>query len=59
MIISMLMKQVGLKLQDNDIFLNVVSGVTLAETAADLVAAAAICSSFLEFPFPNGIAFIG
>ncbi|XP_034696440.1 DNA repair protein RadA-like [Vitis riparia] len=59
MIIPVLMKQAGLKLQENGIFLNVVSGVTLAETAGDLAVAAAICSSFFEFPIPNGIAFIG
>ncbi|KAK9229030.1 hypothetical protein WN944_021987 [Citrus x changshan-huyou] len=59
MIISVLMKQAGLKLQENAIFLNVVSGVALTETAGDLAVAAAICSSFLEFPIPNGIAFIG
>ncbi|KAH9665798.1 RECA 2 domain-containing protein [Citrus sinensis] len=41
------------------IFLNVVSGVALTETAGDLAVAAAICSSFLEFPIPNSIAFIG
>ncbi|CAL5439606.1 unnamed protein product [Camellia sinensis] len=54
-----LKKQAGLKLQDNGIFLNVVSGVTLTETAGDLAIAAAICSSFLEFPIPNSVAFIG
>ncbi|XP_068652461.1 uncharacterized protein [Aristolochia californica] len=59
MIISVLMKQAGLKLQDNAIFLNVVSGIKLTETAADLAVAAAICSSFLEFPLPNNVAFIG
>ncbi|XP_048227457.1 DNA repair protein RadA-like isoform X5 [Ricinus communis] len=59
MIISVLKKQAGLMLQDNDIFLNVVSGVTLTETAGDLAIAAAICSSFLEFPIPNNVAFIG
>ncbi|OWM76524.1 hypothetical protein CDL15_Pgr005488 [Punica granatum] len=59
MIISVLVKQAGLKLQENAIFLNVVSGVTLSETAGDLGVAAAICSSFLEFPIPSGIAFIG
>ncbi|XP_028060402.1 uncharacterized protein LOC114264010 isoform X2 [Camellia sinensis] len=59
MIISVLKKQAGLKLQDNGIFLNVVSGVTLTETAGDLAIAAAICSSFLEFPIPNSVAFIG
>ncbi|KAK3219912.1 hypothetical protein Dsin_013882 [Dipteronia sinensis] len=59
MIISVLIKQAGLKLQENSIFLNVVSGMALTETAGDLAVAAAICSSFLEFPIPNGIAFIG
>ncbi|MCD7446784.1 hypothetical protein HAX54_016877 [Datura stramonium] len=59
MIISVLIKQAGLKLQENGVFLNVVSGVSLSETAGDLAVAAAICSSFLEFPLPMGIAFIG
>ncbi|KAE7999166.1 hypothetical protein FH972_003631 [Carpinus fangiana] len=44
MIIAVLTKQAGLKLQDNAVFLNVVSGVTLTETAGDLAVAAAICS---------------
>ncbi|WOL09300.1 hypothetical protein Cni_G18053 [Canna indica] len=59
LIISVLMKQAGLKLQDNAIFLNVVSGFELTETAGDLAIAAAICSSFLEYPIPNDYAFIG
>ncbi|XP_050384151.1 uncharacterized protein LOC126800782 [Argentina anserina] len=59
MIISVLAKQAGLKLQENAIFLNVVSGLTLKETAGDLAVAAAICSSFLESPIPNSTAFIG
>ncbi|KAI4355571.1 hypothetical protein L6164_004330 [Bauhinia variegata] len=59
MIISVLMKQAGLRLQENAVFLNVVSGLTLTETAGDLAVAAAICSSFMEFPIPNDIAFIG
>ncbi|KAJ1258050.1 hypothetical protein BS78_10G044500 [Paspalum vaginatum] len=58
-IISVLIKQAGLKLQDNTIFLNVVSGFKLTETAGDLAIAASICSSFLEFPIPNDVAFIG
>ncbi|MFS7936332.1 putative DNA repair protein RadA [Helianthus anomalus] len=59
MIIAVLMKQAGLKLQSNAIFLNVVSGASLTETAGDLAVAAAICSSFLEFPIPSHMAFIG
>ncbi|KAJ4952768.1 hypothetical protein NE237_029600 [Protea cynaroides] len=59
MVISVLMKQAGLKLQDNAIFLNVVGGVSLIETAGDLAIAVAICSSFLECPIPSGVSFIG
>ncbi|KAJ1420244.1 Ribosomal protein S5 domain 2-type fold, subgroup [Sesbania bispinosa] len=57
--IQVLIKQAGLRLQEHAVFLNVVSGLTLAETAGDLAIAAAICSSFLELPIPNDIAFIG
>ncbi|KAG8643358.1 DNA repair protein RadA isoform X3 [Manihot esculenta] len=49
MIISVLKKQAGLMLQENSIFLNVVSGVTLSETAGDLAIAAAICSRYQEW----------
>ncbi|KAL5176357.1 DNA repair protein RadA [Glycine soja] len=59
MIISVLIKQAGLRLQDHAVFLNVVSGLALTETAGDLAIAAAICSSCLEIPIPNDIAFIG
>ncbi|WVY99436.1 hypothetical protein V8G54_025506 [Vigna mungo] len=54
-----LIKQAGLHLQDNAVFLNVVGGFHVTDTAGDLAIAAAICSSFLEFPIPEGIAFIG
>ncbi|XP_010690138.2 uncharacterized protein LOC104903728 isoform X1 [Beta vulgaris subsp. vulgaris] len=59
MIISVLKKQAGLKMQDYSVFLNVVSGLSLTETSGDLAVAAAICSSFLEVPIPNHAAFIG
>ncbi|WCJ39694.1 DNA repair protein RadA [Euphorbia peplus] len=59
MIISVVKKQAGLMLQENAIFLNVVSGITLTETAGDVAVAAAICSSFLEMPIPKDVAFIG
>ncbi|KAK1391095.1 ATP-dependent peptidase [Heracleum sosnowskyi] len=58
MMIDVLMMQVGLKLQRHSIHLNVVRGLTLSETAGDLAVAAAICSSFLEFRIPPGVAFI-
>ncbi|KAL4279028.1 hypothetical protein GQ457_03G041370 [Hibiscus cannabinus] len=59
MIISVLAKQAGLKMQEKAVYLNVVSGVSLTETAGDLAIAVSICSSFLEYPIPNGFAFIG
>ncbi|GLJ29548.1 hypothetical protein SUGI_0582810 [Cryptomeria japonica] len=59
MIIAVLIKQVGLKLQNQAVFLNVVGGVRLTEPAGDLAIAAGICSSFLEIAIPTGIAFIG
>ncbi|CAH2070794.1 unnamed protein product [Thlaspi arvense] len=59
MIIAVLMKQAGLRIQETGIFLNVANGMALSETAGDLAIAAAICSSFLEFPIPHGVAFIG
>ncbi|KAH9300269.1 hypothetical protein KI387_011852, partial [Taxus chinensis] len=59
MIIAVLIKQVGLKLQNQAVFLNVVGGLRLNEPAGDLAIAASVCSSFLEIPIPTGIAFIG
>ncbi|XP_074285360.1 uncharacterized protein LOC141610943 isoform X1 [Silene latifolia] len=59
LILSVLKNQLGLKLDDHSIFLNVINGVSLTETSGDLAVAVAICSSFLEFPLPNRVAFIG
>ncbi|XP_048139582.1 DNA repair protein RadA-like [Rhodamnia argentea] len=59
MIIAVLLKQAGLKLQGNAIFLDVVGGVTPTETSGDLAIAAAVCSSYINFPIPSGVAFIG
>ncbi|KAL5057000.1 hypothetical protein RYX36_028604 [Vicia faba] len=59
MIKCVLIKQAGLHISVSSVHLNVVSGLTLTETAGDLAIAAAICSSFLEYPIPKGIAFIG
>ncbi|KAH1240241.1 DNA repair protein RadA [Glycine max] len=59
MIISVLIKQAGLPLQEHAVFFNFVSGLALAETAGDLAITAAICSCCLEIPILNDIAFIG
>ncbi|KAG2331719.1 hypothetical protein Bca52824_002899 [Brassica carinata] len=55
MIIAVLMKQAGLRIQESGIFLNVANGMALSETAGDLAIAAAICSSFLSFHSRCGI----
>ncbi|KAH9610975.1 hypothetical protein KSS87_021431 [Heliosperma pusillum] len=44
MILTVLKKQAGLKLDDHCILLNVISGVSLTDTSGDLAVAAAICS---------------
>lgn len=58
-IIAVLEKQAGVKFHESSIFLNVVGGVRLRETATDLAIAASICSSFFEIPIPFGMAFLG
>jgi DNA repair protein RadA/Sms len=50
LLIAVLEKRAGLKLQNQDIFVNVAGGVKILEPAADLGAAIAIASSFKENP---------
>ena len=52
-------KILGLTLYDKDIFLNVVGGFKLTETACDLPIICAIISSLKEVPLPTNIAFFG
>ncbi|CAM6128724.1 unnamed protein product [Calypogeia fissa] len=59
LLLAVLMKQAGLKLQNQDVFINVVGGLQLREPASDVAVATAICSSFLEKPVPRDMAFIG
>ncbi|KAG6545703.1 hypothetical protein Mapa_012888 [Marchantia paleacea] len=59
LLLAVLTKQAGLKLQNQDVFINVVGGLQLREPAADVAVAIAICSSLLEKPVPRDMAFIG
>jgi DNA repair protein RadA/Sms len=59
LIVAVLTEQAGLKLRESGILVSVVGGYNLVDTAGDLAIAAAICSSYLEFPIPKGVAFIG
>ena len=55
----MLGKRVGIKLHDQDVFVNIVGGMTIDEPAADLAAAVAIASGYKSIPVPPDMAVIG
>jgi DNA repair protein RadA/Sms len=56
---AVLSKRVGLRLFDQDLFVNVVGGMRINEPAADLALALAIASSFQNVPLPNDLAAVG
>ena len=57
--IAVLTRRVGLRLGDQDVFVNVVGGLRVEEPAADLAVAAAIASSIKDRPVPADLAFVG
>ncbi|GAB5493267.1 MAG: hypothetical protein Phog2KO_34820 [Phototrophicaceae bacterium] len=59
LISAVLSKRVGLRLYDQDIFVNVVGGLKIDEPASDLATAIAIASSYYDKPVPADTAFIG
>ena len=59
MIIAVLEKRVGMHLQNSDSYVNVVGGIKIQETAADLGVAVAVASSFRNKPISNDIVVIG
>ncbi len=56
---AVLSKRVGLRLFEQDIFVNVVGGMKIDEPASDLAAAIAIASSYFDRSLPADMAFIG
>jgi DNA repair protein RadA/Sms len=56
---AVLVRRVGLRLAEQDIFVNVVGGLTVDEPAADLAVAAAIASSVWDKPLAADLALIG
>jgi DNA repair protein RadA/Sms len=56
---AVLGKRVGIKLFDQDVFVNVVGGMSIDEPAADLAAAIAIASANKGIPVPADMAIIG
>ena len=59
MIAAVLTRRVGLKLAEQDIFVNVVGGIKIDEPAADLAIATAITSSMRDLPIRADAALIG
>jgi DNA repair protein RadA/Sms len=59
LLVAVLQKRVGLPLQGQDIYANVVGGLRIAEPAADLPVALAIASSFRDRPVDQQTVAIG
>lgn len=59
LISAVLSKRVGLKLHDQDIFVNVVGGLKVDEPASDLAMAVAMASSYYDKPVPADLAIVG
>jgi len=59
LLVAVLNKRVGLRLSDQDIFVNVVGGLKINEPAADLAVAIAIASSFKGAPVAADLAIVG
>lgn len=59
MLIAVLTKRVGLPLFNQDVYVNIVGGLRIAEPAADLAVAAAIVSSFRNQRVRQDLALVG
>lgn len=59
LIVAVLTKRFGLRLSDQDIFINVVGGLQIGEPASDLAVAAAIASSMRNRPVAADVAIFG
>lgn len=59
MVLAVLEARCGLGFGDRDVYLNVAGGLRVSEPAADLAAAAALASSALDQPLPQGCVVFG
>jgi len=59
LLVAVLSKRVGLRLSDQDIFVNVVGGLKVNEPAVDLAIAVAIASSYRNVPVAADMAIVG
>jgi len=59
MLLAILDKYLHLKFATSDVFVNIVGGLKVDETAVDLGVMAALISNFLDVRLPSSVAFIG
>jgi DNA repair protein RadA/Sms len=59
MMLAVLHRHGGLMLADQDVFINVVGGIRITETAADLPILLALHSSFRDHPLPDSLVCFG
>ncbi|NIP74176.1 MAG: DNA repair protein RadA [Gammaproteobacteria bacterium] len=59
MLLAVLHRHGGIPMYDQDVFANVVGGVRVAETAADLPVLLSVLSSFRNRPLPAGLVIFG
>jgi len=59
MVSAVLTKRLGLKLHEQDIFINVIGGLKIDEPASDLAMALAMASSYYDKPTPADMVVIG
>jgi DNA repair protein RadA/Sms len=59
MLLAVLSKHVGVQLGEHDVYVNVVGGMKIRETAADLAVLTAVLSSYRKHVLPKGAVFVG
>lgn len=59
MLLAVLEKRMGLKLGDQDVFVNIAGGVRVDDPGVDLAVAAAIASSFRDIPVDSSTVLVG
>lgn len=59
LLLAVLHRHGGLQMADQDVFVNVVGGVKVTETSADLALIAALVSSFRNRPLPHDLVIFG
>jgi DNA repair protein RadA/Sms len=59
LLVAVLQKRIGLRLGDQDVFVNVIGGLRIGEPAADLAIAVAIASSMRDLPVAPDLALVG